>query len=309
MRIAFLFPGYGSQFVTMAKELYDNNRLIQEYFEEASICMNSNFVKLCFASSDADLARMTNSYTATFLVSSAISRLLKQEGIEPSLVAGYNNGSYAALFYAGSFTFPDGIYLLAKYTTIYQEEVVKIPLVLRKITGLSTQKIEELCAQEESSDRAYVAFYMDAMTHIVGGSMQALDRLVAKALIIDQRISVVEEVNEMGLHSPLLQSVAEQFKSYLEKVDCRDIATPFMSGINAQRIMTGTAIKEYLVDSIINPVRWSWVMQTLAIYDIIIEIGPGTTLSTMMKRYYPHKIIKSINKRADIEELKKVIKA
>lgn len=309
MRIAFVFPGYGSQFVTMAKELYDGNRIVQEYFEEASICMNSNFVKLCFASSDADLAKITNSYPAIFLVSGAISRLLKQEGIEPSVVVGYNNGSYAALFYAGAFSFPDGIYLLAKYAALYQEAIVKIPVSLIRIQGLGTQKLEEWCAEENEDDRPYIAIYHDATTHIVGGSAAALERLVKKSFDSGQKISIDPESSDVGLHSPLLQPIADQFKTYLEKVDCRDIGIPFMSGINAQRLMTGAAIKEYLVEMIINPVRWSWVMQTLAIYDIIIEIGPGTTLSSMMKRYYPEKLIRSINRRADIEELKNMIKA
>lgn len=310
MRIAFMFPGYGSQFVTMAKELYDDNRILQEYFEEASICMNSNFVKLCFASSDADLAKMTNAYTAIFLVSSAISRLLKQEGIEASLTVGYNNGSYAALFYSGAFSFPDGIYLLAKYTTLYQEALTTIPATLMRVSGLSTERIEELCESVGlADDKIFIAIYHDATTHVIGGTPVALERFTKKSFEGSEKVIMEPVSYDVGLHSPLLQPVADQFRMYLEKVDCRDIGVPFMSGINAQRIMTGNDIKEYLVESIVNPVRWSWVMQTLAVYDILVEIGPGTMLSTMMKKYYPDKRIKSINRRADIEELKNMIKS
>ena len=76
MKVGMLFPGYGSQFVGMGKELYDDSRIIQEYFEEAANCLNINFVKLCFAASDAELARMENAYPALFLLSSRICRSL-----------------------------------------------------------------------------------------------------------------------------------------------------------------------------------------------------------------------------------------
>jgi len=108
MKIALLFPGYGSQFVGMGKELYNDYRIVQEYFEEASNCINTNFVKLCFASSDAELSKITNAYTSLFLVGSSIYALLKELEIEPDMVAGYNNGEFAAMFAGGCFSFPDG---------------------------------------------------------------------------------------------------------------------------------------------------------------------------------------------------------
>ena len=84
MKIGMMFPGYGSQFAGMTKELYDESRLVQEYFEEASNCLNVNFVKLCFASSDVELGQIPDAYTANFLASCALAALLKSEGIEPS---------------------------------------------------------------------------------------------------------------------------------------------------------------------------------------------------------------------------------
>ena len=105
MNIALLFPGYGSQYVGMAKDLYDESRTIQEYFEEAGNCLPINFVKLCFASSDTELSRMEHAYSATFLVSCAIHALLKEEGIKADVVAGYNLGEYTALYAATALVF------------------------------------------------------------------------------------------------------------------------------------------------------------------------------------------------------------
>ena len=97
MKIGMLFPGYGSQFVGMAKDLYDDSRTVQEYFEEASSCLDINFIKLCFASSDAEISQPMHAYLSLFLVQSALSALLTKAGIAPTLVAGYGIGQFAAI--------------------------------------------------------------------------------------------------------------------------------------------------------------------------------------------------------------------
>ena len=145
MKIGMLFPGYGSQFVGMGKELYDESRVMQEYFEEASNCLNMNFVKLCFASSDTEIGRMEHAYPLLFLMSSSIAALLKQEGIQPDIVLGYNTGEYAAIHTAGGFSFPDGLYLLSKYHALYQELLATIEVAGMRVTGLSSSELEALC--------------------------------------------------------------------------------------------------------------------------------------------------------------------
>src|SRR3984957_20471227 len=110
MKIAFLFPGYGSQFVGMGKELYDESRIIQEYFEEASNCLNINFVKLCFASSDAELGKVTNAYGSLFLTRSAIAALLNEQRTVPDVVAWHALGELSAICSMHGISLPDGLY-------------------------------------------------------------------------------------------------------------------------------------------------------------------------------------------------------
>ena len=120
-RVGVVFPGYGEQFIGMGKDLYDHSRIVQEYFEQAAGSVDINFVKLCFASSDVELCKMANAYTSLFLMGACVQAILKESGIEPDIVAGYNNGESAALFSAGCFSLPDGLYLLNKFSSFYQE--------------------------------------------------------------------------------------------------------------------------------------------------------------------------------------------
>ena len=103
VKIGMIFPGQGSQFLGMAKEIYDSERIVQEFFEEASNCLNQNFVRLCFASSEKELRETVNAQTSIFLASASIFSLLREKyGIVPDVVAGHSSGEYAAVFAAGS---------------------------------------------------------------------------------------------------------------------------------------------------------------------------------------------------------------
>ena len=156
MKIGMLFPGYGSQSVGMGKEFYDESRIMQEYFEEAANCLPINFVKLCFASSDVELAHMNNAYLSLFLVSNGIYATMKEAGITPDFVAGYDTGVYAALFAANGLSLPDGLYLLSKYALFYQEMLEASPKKFSEVrlTGCPTEEIEVL-VREATTRNAY----------------------------------------------------------------------------------------------------------------------------------------------------------
>src|SRR5438132_11488028 len=160
MKIALLFPGYGSQFVGMGKELYDEYRVVQEYFEEAGHVLNNNFVKLCFASSDVELSELVNAYTSLFLVGACVYAVLKEHGIEPDVVAGYNNGESAALFAAGCFSLPDGLYLLNKFCSFYQEIVDGMEVDAMHVTGVTTTELEAICKKvSDDEHKVFIAIY------------------------------------------------------------------------------------------------------------------------------------------------------
>ncbi|MDP3889303.1 MAG: ACP S-malonyltransferase [bacterium] len=307
MKIALLFPGYGSQFVGMGKELYDEHRVVQEYFEEASNCLNVNFVKLCFASSDVELSQMEHAYPALFLVSSALYALLKQEGILPQVVAGYNQGEYAALFAAGSMNFPDGLYLLTKIRSFYQQELETMSVRIIQVKGMVSTELEQLCYETSTTGEfVSISIYNTATDCIVAGYTAAVDKMY-KVLTQQKEVEILELGIEVGMSSPIMNTVADQFRIYLEKVDFKDVGIPLISCSNGSLITQASEIKNHIVHHITTAMKWTQIMNALDAYDFIIEVGPGTRLSTMVKELYPNKLYSAINTRADIETVQKII--
>jgi [acyl-carrier-protein] S-malonyltransferase len=307
MKIGMIFPGYGSQFVGMCKELYDSSRLIQEYFEEAANCLNSNVVRLCFASSDAELSKIQNAYPAIFLVGSSIAVLLRQEGIEPHVVAGYNTGEYSALFAAKAMNFPDGLYLLSKYAMSYQELLDELKEVeLLRATGITADELEAHCKQIRDTGAAvHIALHLSDTEHIISGLAPAPERL-KESLDACSGVKIKPASSEVGLHSPLMDPIVGRMTMYLEKVDFHDLAMPLISGSNGGTITAGADVKNTVLAHINNRVMWPQIVAQLDSCDVIIEIGPSDTLQSYIKSCYPDKQVITVNKPEDIEIVKSV---
>jgi [acyl-carrier-protein] S-malonyltransferase len=306
-KVAMVFPGYGSQYVGMAKELYDQSRVMQEYFEEASNCLNMNFVKLCFASSEAELAKMNHAYVATFLVSSSLYAILKEEGIMPEVVAGYNLGEYAAIFAADGMSLPDGLYLLNKYATFYHDHLATMDVGMLRINGLQAADLQGLCDKVgDSVNVALIAVYETPVQHVVSGTRSAIERLRQIVDALDKvRVSDVDV--ELGLHSPMMETVAANLKMYLEKVDFKELRVPLIDDVRGKLLRHGQEIKDHVVEHIRSPLVWHKVIESLKEYDPIIEIGPGSFLNPYIQAVYPEKIVISVNKRSDIEALRELL--
>lgn len=301
MKSVLLFPGYGSQYVGMAKELYDSYRVVQEYFEEASNCLGSNFVKLCFASSEAEIARIANAYPAIFLVGCSTFAALAQEGIEPDLMAGYNQGLYAALFAAKSINLPDGLYVLAKYASFYQEFLSTLNMRIMLVSGLNTERVATIAEKHAVS----IAIFISATNCIVSGAEDAMIKF--REEIEQHDDAVVKELPlGVGLHSAVADPVAKQLEMYLEKVDFKAPQRQVVSGISGRLIGSGPEARQQILDEINTAGHWERVLDVLKLYDVIIEVGNGTHLTTIMKKLYPEKHIIGVNTRSDIESIKEL---
>lgn len=308
MKVAMVFPGYGSQFVGMAKDLYDEHRIVQEYFEQACSCLDINFIKLCFASSDAEISTIRHGYTSLFLVSSSIAGLLKEQGIVPDVVAGYNIGDYAALFAADSITLPDGLYLLNKYANFYQELLNHVSYQALAVRGLQAEQIEDICFKANSAHKGlvFVAVYEEDKRQIVAGELDAIERVenLVRDLYPKRTVSVKPVDVGVGLHSPLMDPVLHQFRPYLEKVDFHDLSIPMMESAYGTTITHGIKARAHVTSRIAAPIMWARVVEKLSAYDVILEVGPGSSLTKTLQKQYPDKTFFTINKQSDVDAVK-----
>jgi len=305
-KIGMIFPGQGSQVLGMCKDLYDQERIVQEYFEEASSCLDHNFVRLCFASSERELKETVNAQTSIFLVSSAIYALLKTKyEIVPDIVAGHSSGEYAAIFAADGMTFPDALYLLKKRSMFMDAATKTYPGTMTAVLGMQYEKLKEICDKyDDSSDNKAVAEivnYNSPEQLVVSGTLPELDAITQE---VKANKGKVIPLNVAGaFHSRLMKEAEAQFSLYMVKVDFKNLSVPLINNIEARAVTENEDMKNSLIKQMSSHVLWWPSMQHFKDCDIILEIGPSGKLSKALKREWPEKEIMSINTPQDFETL------
>lgn len=307
MKICFLFPGYGSQFVGMGKDFYDEYRIVQEYFEQASHCLDSNFIKLCFASSDVELSRVENALPSIFLLSVSLCSLLKSRGIVPDVVAGFNNGEYAALYAAGGINFPDGLYMIKKYALFYQELLTTLDVQMVSITGISSAQIKKLCTQISTKEVRVDSALVIQDSHVIVSGHTAAVQALCNVVNEQKKVHVTDVDLAYGLHSPLMSPVLKSSEPYISVIDVNNLSIPMVRGLDAKTITTSKEVNAVLLKSLEHAVQWRKVVKALEFCDIFVTIGPAEFLSNLIKKNYPDKLSVGIAHNADIEKLKSLI--
>lgn len=303
MKIIFLFPGYGTQFVGMCKELYDSSRLVQEFFEEASNCLDINFVKQCFASSDTDLAAMVYAYPAIFLAGVSICALLFQMGIRPDAVAGYDIGQYSALFAARSLNVPDGLYLLHKLSMLYESCLDKNAYKLMRVQGLSSRELMKIIT-EVADDTVSISHYISEYEHILSGRSINIEQVEPLMKAAKGKIKYLPLA--YGIHTSLAQEVAEKFALSMAKVDFNDLEVPLLSCLDGRNMTKGSSIRDRTVRLLTLPIKWSSVTKQLGEYDVIIEIGQPSAYLDEVRGRFPQCTFLSVSRPQDVELVQKI---
>lgn len=303
-KVCFVFPGYKSQFVGMGKEFYDRSRIVQEYFEEASNCLNTNFVKLCFASSETELSRPEHAYTALFLVSSSIARVLKEEGIVPDAVVGFGLGDFAALNAGSSISIPDGLYLLSKYAHLYQEFLNGSELRIIQVTGVSREELQKIVSLCKYAKDIHFSAHITSTMHRFVGSNEALEEFEIKLSKV-ANCQITDKPLEGGPYMAAMHDIVKQLEMYTKKIDIKHMSIPLLTSDGL--LVEEHAVNSYVIGQLERSIDFMSIIPTIAEYDIIVQIGPGSALRDILAQELPSKKIVSINNYNDIQQLQQKI--
>lgn len=307
MKLAYIFPGQGSQYVGIGKSLFDNFKRAKETFEEADDALGLKISSLCFNGPEAELKLTYNTQPAILATSIAALRVLSSEtSLEPSLLAGHSLGEYTALVASGSLTFEDTVRLVRERGKYMDEAVPAGTGGMAAILGMEREKVEQLCKEASKGEVVAPANFNCPGQIVISGHTGAVNRVVELAK--EQGAKAIPLPVSAPSHSFLMKPAGERLAKELEKIDLKDLKYPVISNSEADFYPSRDKVAGLLVKQLSHPVRWEESVIKALSYgaEAFIEIGPGKVLCGLLKRI--NKEIKSFNVE-DVDSLKTLQKA
>jgi [acyl-carrier-protein] S-malonyltransferase len=306
MKIAFCFPGQGSQDVGMGRAIADEFPEARAVYDEASEAVGFDVSRLCFEGSLDELTRTEFQQPALVATSVACLRAVQTLGIRPDYVIGHSVGEYSALAAADAISAGEAVALVRERGEAMAEAARVTPGAMAAVLGLEDAVVEELCASIEG---VWPANYNCPGQVVVSGETSAVSRLIEEATARGARKAVKLRVSG-GFHSPLVARAAERLRPAIAKASWRDPATPYMSTVSA-RLENAQRIAALLVEQLTAPVRFTQAVSGLVKdgVETFVEIGPGQVLSGLLRRCDRSLRTMSVRDPESLRKLKEALSA
>ena len=282
---AFVFPGQGSQFVGMGKDLYETSPLAKELFDKADEILGFKITDIMFAGTDEQLKETKVTQPAVFL-HSVISALCLGDDFAPAMVAGHSLGEFSALVASGALGFEDGLRLVAARANAMQKACEANPGTMAAIIGLSDEKVEEICAEVSKNGKLVIpANYNCPGQLVISGDVEAVNEACEKLKEAGAKRALPLKVGG-AFHSPLMQPAKDELQKAIENTTISAPKCPVYQNVDAKPHTDAADIKANLIAQLISPVRWTKSVQNMIAdgADDFTECGPGKALQGMIGR-------------------------
>lgn len=293
-KMAFIFPGQGSQTVGMGKDLYERSESARRIFDEADETLGFPLTALCFQGPQEELTQTYNAQPAIFTTSIAALAEMKESADEwqpsPSFVAGHSLGEYTALVAAGALQFPEALRLVRERGRLMQDANTLNPGSMAAIIGLDEATTEEICQQTGMQ----ISNVNSREQIVISGPIENIPRALDMARARGARKVVPLPVGS-AFHSSLMEPTVEGMTRALEVVSLADAAVPIIANSSAMPVVSAGEVKEELVWQLCHCVHWLGSVEYMigAGVSTFIEIGPGRILCSLIRRIDPS--VKAIN--------------
>ena len=287
-RIAFVFPGQGSQAVGMGRAFAQAFPEAAARFAAASRALGLDVARLCFEGPEEALALTANTQPAILTASMTALTGLEQRGVKPDFVAGHSMGEYSALVCAGALDFVDAVRVVRKRGEFMQEAVAVGAGAMAALLGLEAAAVEAVCREAAAAGVVEVANLNAPGQVVIAGERAAVERAVAIAKERGAKRAVPLPVSA-PFHCRLMRPAAERLREVLATVRFRDLRVPCVTNVDAVPVRTGAEVAEALVRQVAAPIRWVEGVERLTRegVDTFVEVGPGKVLTGLIRRIAP----------------------
>ena len=302
--IAFVFPGQGSQYVGMGRELYENFSVAKEVFQEADDALRFSLSTLCFKGPEETLKLTEHTQPAVLTTSIAALRVLqKEKGIVPGLTAGHSLGEYSALVASGALSFADAVQIVRLRGKYMQEAVPVGEGAMAAILGMEREEVEKLCEEVASGEVLTPANFNCPGQIVIAGHAKAVDRAIGRVKQNGKKALLLPV--SAPFHSPLMKPAGTRLEKDLDGISVHSLNVPVVTNVEAEINDSKEKVKPLLVAQVFSPVRWEESMQRMVKEGVerVLEIGPGKVLAGLMKRIDPRVETGNLE---DLQTLKKI---